>query len=60
MNSVAEQMIQLLISKCKSKNVKKGLQIALEIIQSQGYYDLSDWEEMTEIEQWNEVKGYLN
>lgn len=59
MESVAEEMIRLLISKCKSKNVKKGLEIALDIIECQGYYNMRDWGEMTEQEKWNELKGYL-
>lgn len=59
MDSVAEQMIELLISKCKSKNIKRGLEIALDIISTEGYYNMSDWEEMSDKEQWDEVKGYL-
>lgn len=59
MESVAEEMIRLLISKCRSKNVKKGLEIALDIIEYQGYYNMQDWNEMTEQEKWNELKGYL-
>ena len=59
MESVAEQMIMLLISRCKQKNVKKGLEISLSIIQNQGYYNINDWEELTYKEQWNEVKDYL-
>lgn len=59
MDSVAEQMIELLISGCKSKNIKKGLEIALEIIQNEGYYNINDWEELSYEEQWDEVKDYL-
>lgn len=59
METVVEDMIMLLIKKCKSKNVKKGLEIALDIISNSGYYNYSDWNEMTNKEQWDEVKGYL-
>lgn len=59
METVAEDMIMLLIKKCKSKNVKKGLEIALDIISNSGYYNYSDWDEMTDKERWDEVKGYL-
>ena len=59
MEGVAEEMIELLISKCKSKNVKKGLKIALEIISFQGYYNYSDWEKLSDKEKYNEVKHYL-
>ena len=59
METVAEDMIMLLIKKCKSKNVKKGLEIALDIISNSGYYNYSDWNNMTEKEQWNKVKEYL-
>ena len=59
METVAEDMIMLLIKKCKSKNVKKGLEIALDIISNSGYYNYSDWNDMTDKEQWDEVKGYL-
>ena len=59
MESVAEEMIRLLISKCKGKNVKKGLEIALDIIEYQGYYNMQDWNKMTKQEKWNELKGYL-
>ena len=59
METVAEDMIMLLIKKCKSKNVKKGLEIALDIVSNSGYYNYSDWNNMTEKEQWEEVKGYL-
>lgn len=59
MDGVGEQMIMLLISRCKNKNVKKGLEIALDVIQNQGYYTLNDWDELTYKEQWDEVKDYL-
>lgn len=59
METVAEDMIMLLIKKCKSKNVKKGLEIALDIISNSGYYNYSDWNDMTDKERWDEVKGYL-
>lgn len=59
MEGVAEEMIALLIQKCKSKNVKKGLEIALEIFEFQGYYDYNDWDGLTDKEKWDEVKGYL-
>lgn len=59
MDSVAGEMVTLLIKKCKSKNVKKGLSIALEIFESSGYYDYNDWYELTDKEKWDEVKGYL-
>lgn len=59
MESIAEQMIGLLISRCKNRNIKKGLEIALSIIQNQGYYNINDWEELTYEEQWNEIKDYL-
>ena len=59
MESVAEQMIMLLISGCKNRSIKKGLEIALSIIQNQGYYNINDWEELTYKEQWNEIKDYL-
>lgn len=59
MESVAEQMIMLLISRCKNRNIKKGLEIASSIIQNQGYYNINDWEELTYEEQWNEIKDYL-
>lgn len=59
METVVEDMIMLLIKKCKSKNVKKCLEIALDIISNSGYYNYSDWNEMTNKEQWDEVKGYL-
>jgi hypothetical protein len=59
METVAEDMIMLLIKKCKSKNVKKGLEIALDIVSNSGYYNYSDCNNMTEKEQWNEVKEYL-
>lgn len=52
-------MISILIRKCKSKNVKKGLEIALDIVSTSGYYTINDWEEMSDKEQWNEIKGYL-
>lgn len=59
MDSVAEQMISILIRKCKSKDVKKGLEIALDIVSTSGYYTINDWEDMSDKEQWNEIKGYL-
>ena len=37
METVVEDMIMLLIKKFKSKNVKKGLEIALDIISNSGY-----------------------
>ena len=59
MDSIGTDMIKLLISNCQNENTKKGLEIALDIISIEGYYNLSDWEEMTESEQWDEIKGYL-
>ena len=58
-DSVAYQMIELLIENCENEDVKKGLQIALDVMESVGYYNLNDWEEMTEEEKLEEVKGYL-
>ena len=50
MDSLDEQMITFVISKIENKDIRKGLKIALEIIKVQGYYDLEDWENMTENE----------
>ena len=48
MDSLYEQMITFVISKIENEDIRKGLKIALEIIKVQGYYDLEDWENMTE------------
>ena len=42
------------------RNIRKGLKIALEIIKVQGYYDLEDWENMTENEKMEEIKSYMS
>lgn len=58
-DSVGCEMIALLISKCENNDMMKGLKTALNIISNEGYYNLTDWEEMTDEEQWDEVKEYL-
>lgn len=59
MDGVAEQMIKLLIDRTTSKNVRKGLRIALEIIQTSGYNNVYDWDALSDEEKWDEVSGYL-
>ena len=59
MDSLDEQMITFVISKIENKDIRKGLEIALEIIKVQGYYDLKDWENMSEGEKMEEIKNYL-
>ena len=56
MDSLDEQMITFVISKIENKDIRKGLKIALEIIKVQGYYDLKDWENMSEGEKMEEIK----
>ena len=60
MDSLYEEMITFVISKIKNKDIRKGLKIALEIIKVQGYYDLKDWENMTEDEKMEEIKSYMS
>ena len=59
MDNLDEQMITFVISKIENKDIRKGLKIALEIIKVQGYYDLKDWENMSEGEKMEEIKNYL-
>ena len=60
MDSLDEQMITFVISKIENKDIRKGLEIALEIIKVQGYYNLEDWENMTEDEKMEEIKSYMS
>ena len=59
MESVASSIIELLISECKDKKVKEGLQAALNVVENSGCITLSDWEEMSEEERLEEAKSYL-
>ena len=60
MDSLYEQMITFVMSKIENKDIRKDLKIALEIIKVQGYYDLEDWENMTEDEKMEEIKSYMS
>lgn len=59
MDGVSKQMIRLLIDRCKDEYVRTGLEIALDVICNGGYYNLNDWNELSEKEQWEEVKQYI-
>ena len=56
---VSYQMINLYIKEVKNEEIKKGLKIALEIMQNSSYYDLKNWEILTEKEQIEEIKEYI-
>lgn len=59
MESVAEMMIQLAEEKCDNPGIKYGLEIALRIISTSGYYNLDDWEGMSQEEQEDAVRAYF-
>lgn len=59
MESVAKAMIDLLIKECRNEDIKKGLKIALNVIECSGYYNMNDWEEMSDEEKLEEVKDCL-
>lgn len=56
---VSYQMINLCIEEVKNEEIKKGLKIALTIIQNSSYYNLKDWENRTKKEQIEEIKEYI-
>ena len=56
---ISYQMINLCIKEVKNEEIKKGLKIALEIMSNSSYYDLNDWENLTEKEQIEEIKEYI-
>lgn len=58
--TVAERMLMRLIEKTKNENAKKILQVALDVIHESGYVNLSDWEDMTEEEELEELQPFLD
>ena len=48
-------LLGALLDKCKNKNVKKGLNAALSIVENSGYLNTYDLEEMDEEEIYQEA-----
>lgn len=59
MNTICEDMIELIMKNTMDKGIKNGLKITLEILRNSGYYNLVDWENMTEKEKIEELQDYI-
>ena len=59
-DTVEYYMLRRLIKETKNENAKKILQVALDVIDESGYINLSDWENMTEEEELEELQPFLD
>ena len=58
MDTVFDDMIDIAINSTTNADMKRGLELARDLYDSSGYYNIEDWYELTEEEKREEVMGY--
>lgn len=59
MDTVETSALRTMIEVCENPDVKQGIQCALDFIKVSGYYNLTDWNAMSEEEQREDVLNYM-
>ena len=59
MDNVETSALRTMMEVCESPDVRQGIQCALNFIEVSGYYNLTDWEAMSEEEQKEDVLNYM-
>lgn len=59
MDNVETSALRTMMEVCENPDVRQGIQCALNFIEVSGYYNLTDWEAMSEEEQKEDVLNYM-
>ena len=59
MDTVETSALRTMMDICENPDVRQGIQCALDFIEVSGYYNLTDWNAMSEEEQREDVLNYM-
>lgn len=59
MDTVETSALRTMMDICENPDVRQGIQCALDFIEVSGYYNLTDWNAMSEEEQKEDVLNYM-
>lgn len=59
MDDVETSALRTMMEVCENPDVRQGIQCALNFIEVSGYYNLTDWNAMSEEEQQEDVLNYM-
>lgn len=59
MDNVETSALRTMMEVCENPDVRQGIQCALNFIEVSGYYNLTDWDAMSEKEQQEDVLNYM-
>lgn len=59
MDNVETSALRTMMEVCENPDVRQGIQCALNFIEVSGYYNLTDWDAMSEEEQKKDVLNYM-